>query len=371
MNEKELFQYIDEIQKTDEKIKSDAKLRQEQLAKPPGSLGKLEDISIKYASITGKLKNSIKKKIIIIFSSDNGVVVEGVTPTPQSVTTAQTINFMRRITGVGALAKNFSTDLCVIDMGINGELPKSMTSDVIQDFDKDKIINRKIRNGTSNLAIGPAMTRKEAIRAIEEGIKAVEAIKNKGFDILGVGEMGIGNTTTSGAVLSALTGCDVNISVGRGGGLNDAGFLRKKEIVKRRGLDTKYKDVLDILSNLGGFDICGMVGAYLAAAKNKMPIVIDGYISAVSALVAYRLQPLVRKYMFGSHCSKEPGYNVAMDSLKLDFTLDLDMRLGEGSGCVLAFEIIKGALAVMSDMGTYEEAQIDENYLELMADAKF
>lgn len=371
MNEKELMNYIQSIENINEKAFDKALARQAQLAKPPGALGKLEEISVKFAAITGQVKNYIKKKAVVILSADNGVVAEGVTPTPQSVTAAQTINFTMRKTGVGALAKNFDVDLCVVDMGVNTKFPESIVSTEMFDFLNDKIIDRKIRYGTSNLAKGPAMTREEAIRAIETGIEAAELMKARSYDIIGVGEMGIGNTTTSAAVLSAITKCPVEISVGRGGGLNDQGFERKKEIVRKRGLETQYEDVFDILSKVGGFDICAMVGVYLGAAKNRLPVVVDGYISAVAALAAYKMQPIVKEYMFGSHCSEESGYKVAIDEIGISSMLDLNMRLGEGSGCVLAFEIIKGALGVINDMATYDEAQIDENYLELMADAKF
>lgn len=371
MNESELKQYVSTIENIDKKACEKAEERQSQLAKPPGALGKLEEISVRFAGITGKVKNYLKKKAVVILSSDNGVVEEGVTPTPQSVTAAQTINFTMRKTGVGALAKNFDVDLCVIDMGVNTKFPHMMISSEMYDFLDDKIIDRKIRYGTSNLAKGPAMTREEAVLAISVGIEAAELMKARDYDIIGVGEMGIGNTTTSAAVLSAITKCPVEISVGRGGGLNDAGFARKQEIVREKGLETEYDDILDILANVGGFDICAMTGVFLGAAKNKLPVVVDGYISAVAALAAYKIQPLVKEYMFGSHCSEENGYKVAIDEIGISSMLDLNMRLGEGSGCVLAFEIIKGALGVMNDMATYDEAQIDENYLELMADAKF
>lgn len=371
MKENELMAYIDAIDDTDNGAFNKAIARQSQLAKPPGSLGKLEEISARFAAITGEVKNHIKKKAVVILCADNGVVCEGVTSTPQSVTAAQTMNFTMRKTGVGALAKNFDVDLCIVDMGVNAKFPKPILSTEMFDFLNDKIIDRKIRMSTSNLAKGPAMSRNEAILAIEAGIEAAELMKARDYDIIGVGEMGIGNTTTSAAVLSALTKCPVEISVGRGGGLNDKGFERKKEIVKARGLEEDYDDVLDVLANVGGFDICAMVGVFLGASKNRLPVVIDGYISAVAALAAYRLNPLCKEYMFASHCSEEAGYQVAIDELGLSSMLDLDMRLGEGSGCVLAFEIIKGALGVINDMATYDEAQIDENYLELMADAKF
>ncbi len=369
--ERELNQVISDIKPLDEAALNEARARQGELAKPPGSLGTLEEISIKLAGITGKVKNNIDKSVIVICSSDNGVVEEGVTPTPQSVTMAQTINFTKRKTGVGALADGFGIDLCVIDVGVAAYLPKELLSDTMEDFAQNKIIDRKIQFGTKNLAIMPAMTRREALVAIMSGIEAVKAAKDLNYDLIGTGEMGIGNTTTSACVLTAITKESVDKTVGRGGGLNDEGFARKKAIVKEKGLDTEYTDILDILSKVGGLDICAMVGVFLGAAIYRMPVIIDGYISSVAALAASKLAPITKDFMLTSHVSAEAGYKVAMDALVMAGILDLGMRLGEGSGCPLAIEIIKGATYAMNNMATFDEGKIDENYLELMADAKF
>lgn len=361
---KELKKLIDSIEGGDLRATKLAKERQDALAKPPESLGKLETIAIKYAGITGNVKNEIGKRCLIILSADNGVVEEGVSSAPQSVTLAQTINFTRHLTGASALAKNFETQLFIVDMGINATLPKGLVSKDANDFIKDKIIDRKIRYGTSNLANEPAMSREEAIKCIKTGIDMVKTAKENGYGIIGVGEMGIGNTTTSSSILVALTDCQVEDAVGRGGGINDTSFARKKEIVKEMAKEKDFDDVIDILAKVGGFDIAAMVGVFLGGAIYKMPTVVDGYISGVSALAATELNPNVADYLFTSHCSKEPGYIIAMDKIGVDPMLNLDMRLGEGSGCVIAFEIIKAALAVMNDMGTFEEADINDDYLE-------
>ena len=371
MEERALREYINSIESVDEKVKDKAKKRMDNLAKPPGSLGKLEDIAIQYASITGEVRNHIKKKGVIIFSGDNGVYEEGISPTPQSVTMTQTINFTRRITGVGALATANDTDLCIVDVGINGDLPGNLAADEMYMFTQDKIVNRKIRKATSNLAKGPAMTKEEALTAIETGIEAVYTMKARDYDIIGVGEMGIGNTTTSAAVLKAITGCSSGQATGRGGGLSDNGLARKVEIVEKAASRCQGKPILDILAEVGGFDICAMVGAYLGAAKYKIPVVIDGYISAVAALAAWKMAPVSVEYMLASHHSKEPGYKIAIEELGLRPMLDLNMRLGEGSGCVLAFDIVKGALGVMDYMATLDEAKIAEDYLDLVKDARF
>ncbi|MEG0918747.1 MAG: nicotinate-nucleotide--dimethylbenzimidazole phosphoribosyltransferase [Anaerovoracaceae bacterium] len=360
---KRLYETISNIERSNQEAIKNAKERQDKLIKPPESLGKLEDISIKYAGITGKVINEINKTCVVILSADNGVIEEGIASAPNSVTTMQTINFTRRLTGVGALAKTFNTDLCVVDMGIKDDLPKELVSDEPKDFVNNKIINRRKGPGTKNLLKEKAMSEDEAIDCILTGIEMAKTAKELGYSIIGVGEMGIGNTTTSSAVLTAITKCDARYVVGRGGGLNDTGLEKKIAIVKEVGENRSYNGILDILASVGGFDIAAMVGVYLGAALYKMPVVIDGYISVVGALAAAKLVPEVRDYMFASHISKEPGYLIAMQELELSPLLDLDMRLGEGTGCVLAFEIIKGALGVMSGMATFAEGEINDEYL--------
>lgn len=364
---KKLDEYISSIKPLDEKVMREAKARQESLAKPPGSLGKLEDISIKMAGITGSVINDISKGCVAVFCSDNGVVEEGVACTPQNVTMAQTVNFTRRLTGVGVLCESFGSELLIVDMGVKDDIPEYLYTDTPLS-DARKIVNRKIRRGTSNLAKGPAMTEDEALTAVLTGIEMAEAVKAEGFDILGTGEMGIGNTTTSAAVISALTGKDSSYTCGRGGGLNDAGFARKKKIVDEVVSEFKSSggdiDVIRLLARAGGFDICAMAGAFIGAAALRMPVVIDGYISAAAALAASVMAPLSKGYMFASHKSFEKGYMLAVDALGLSPFLDLDMRLGEGSGCPIAFEVIRGACDVMKNMATFSEAEINDDYLE-------
>lgn len=379
---KKLAGYISSVKPLDEKAMQEAKARQESLAKPPGSLGKLEDISIKMAGITGSVISDISKGCVAVFCSDNGVWHEGVACTPQSVTMAQTVNFTRRLTGVGVLCESFGSDLLIVDMGVKDDIPEYLYTDTPLS-DTRKIVNRKIRRGTSNIAQGPAMTEDEAFAAVLTGIEMAEAVKAKGFDILGTGEMGIGNTTTSAAVISALTGKDSSFTCGRGGGLNDEGFARKKEIVDDVTLEYREKGgiiemiksgkisedeaagkVIEVLAGMGGFDICAMTGAFIGAAALKMPVVIDGYISAAAALAAFVMAPLSTGYMFASHRSFEKGYMLAVDALGLSPFLDLDMRLGEGSGCPIAFEVIRGACDVMKNMATFDEAEINDSYLE-------
>ncbi|OOM74647.1 nicotinate-nucleotide--dimethylbenzimidazole phosphoribosyltransferase [Clostridium puniceum] len=353
-NLKQLNEIINGIKDVDKQTIIAADRRITSLAKPLKSLGKLEEMSIKLSGITGKIKNNITKKMVIIMCSDNGVVEEGVASAPQSVTLAQAINFTKGLTGVAVLAKANNTELMVIDVGINC------------DFSHPDIINRKIRKATYNIAKGPAMSYEEAVQAMLVGIEAVKNAKNMGYEILGVGEMGIGNTSTSSAILSALTDVNVEDVVGRGGGITHETFKWKKEVVRNaiKINQPDKNDPIDVISKVGGFDIAAMAGVFLGAAYYKIPVVIDGFISAVSALIAFRLNSKTRDYMFTSHDSRELGFKVAMEELRLSPILNLDMALGEGSGCPLAFSIIDSACAVINNMATFEEAEINDSYLD-------
>ena len=342
-----------------------AKERQKILAKPTGALGRLEDISVQIAGITGKVINDIAKKAIVIMSADNGVVEEGVASAPQSVTLSQTINFIRGLTGVSSIAKHFAIDLLVVDMGVKLPIPDSLYTDTpFEDGSlTKKILNRSIARGTNTLSAGPAMTRNQALTAILEGVACAQAVKICGYDILGVGEMGIGNTTTSSCVLAALTKSKASDVVGRGGGLGDEGLAKKIKVVRKAAAECEGDDVIDILAKVGGFDICAMTGAFLGAAYYRLPVVVDGYISCVAALSAAKLAPNAVNFMFGSHLSKEQGYKIAAEAIGLDPYFDLGMRLGEGSGCPISFNIIETACAAMSGMATFEEGAIDADYL--------
>lgn len=372
-DEKILAELISKIGKLDEIQMKAAKHRQDYLVKPPGSLGRLEDISIKIAGIYGKVKTPIEKFAIAIMCADNGVVEEGVASAPQSVTLAQTINFTRRLTGVGTMAKHFDIPLLVVDVGVAMDIPDSLYTDEMLDENNQipkRIVNRRFANGTRNLAKEDAMTREDAIRAILVGIDSVKAIKDSGADAFGVGEMGIGNTTSSSAVLCALTDLSAEDIVGRGGGLKDEGLRKKIDVVgsaSRRCIENNY-DVIDILASVGGYDICAMTGAFLGAGIYRIPVVVDGVISIVAALVAKALAPDVVNFMFASHKSKEVAYEKAMELLGLYPLFDLNMRLGEGSGCPIAFNILETASAIICDMATFEEGEINDDYMTEIRD---
>ena len=347
----DLNTYILTVKPLDESAMAAARERQAQLAKPPGSLGRLEDLSIQLAGITGKVHNKIEQKHLLVFAADNGVVAEGVSSAPQSVTLMQTINLTRHKTGASTLCKHFGCEITVCDVGVNA------------DIKEPAVLNRKIAYGTQNIVHGPAMTREQAIQAISTGI---ELAQNTDADVIGIGEMGIGNTTTSSAVLSILLGASVDDVTGRGGGITDASFLKKKQVIKT-AIEVNHPekdDVIDVLTKVGGFDIAAMCGGFIGAALSRRPVVIDGFISAVAALCACKLCPNVRDYLIPSHASYEIGYKLAMDAMHLQPLFLLGMRLGEGSGCPLAFEILDAACAIINDMATFDQAGIDDGYLD-------
>ena len=347
----ELQEVIRSVAPLDEAAMAKARERQAQLAKPPGSLGRLEELSIQLAGITGQVHNKIEKKHLLVFAADNGVVAEGVSSAPQSVTRMQTINLTRHKTGASTLCKHFGCSITVCDVGVNA------------DIKEPKVLNKKIAYGTQNIVHGPAMTREQAMQAILTGI---ELAQKTDADVLGIGEMGIGNTTTSSAVLAVLLDADVDTVTGRGGGITDASFLKKKQVIKTaiEVNQPNKNDMIDVLAKVGGFDLAAMCGAFIGAAATRRPVVIDGFISAVAALCAYQLCPNVRGYLIPSHASYEIGYRLAMDAMGLQPLFLLGMRLGEGSGCPLAFEVLSAACAILNDMATFDQAGIDDGYLD-------
>ena len=339
------------VQPLDQKAMLAAEAHQARLAKPPGSLGRLEELSVQLAGITGKVHSELPRKQLLVFAADNGVVIEGVSSAPQSVTMQQTINLTRGKTGAAVLAKRFGCGLTVCDVGVNADICESA------------VLNRKIAYGTQNICAGPAMTREQALQAILTGAAVAE---NVDADAVGIGEMGIGNTTTSSAVLAVLLGADVDKVTGRGGGITEESFRKKKAVIRTAIAVNRpnRNDVIDVLAKVGGFDLAAMCGAFLGAAASRRAAVVDGFISAVAALCAVRLCPLVRGYLIPSHASFEIGYRLAMEELALRPLFDLGMRLGEGSGCPLAFQVLDAACAVMNNMASFDEAGINDDYLE-------
>lgn len=349
--QKELDALVRAVAPLDRGTMTAAEEYQARLAKPPGSLGRLEEISIQLAGITGRVHNALNKKQLLVFAADNGVVAEGVSSAPQSVTKQQTINLMRGKTGAAVLAKHFGCGLTVCDVGVNADIYEST------------VLNRKIAYGTQNICTGPAMTREQTLQAILTGAEIARTVD---ADVIGAGEMGIGNTTTSSAVLAVLLGTDVEAVTGRGGGITEESFRKKKAVI-RTAIEVNRPDrddVVGVLSKVGGFDLAAMCGAFLGAAAAHRPAVIDGLISAAAALCAVRLCPNVRGYLVPSHASFEIGYRLAMEAMDLRPLFDLGMRLGEGSGCPLAFQVLDAACAVTNDMATFDEAGINDDYLD-------
>lgn len=337
----------------DRELMSKAKKRMDSLTKPLGSLGRLEELVQQIVGIKEEMFPDVHKKTVIIMCADNGVVEEGVSSCPKSVTATVTRNFLRGITGINVFTKFLDADIAVVDIGVD------------DDIECEGIIKRKIRKGTWNIAKGPAMTREEAVKAIETGISIVKDLKEKGVGLLGTGEMGIGNTTTSSAVSIVLTKAEAEEMVGCGSGLSSQGLRNKIEVVKKaiRLNKPDASDVIDVISKVGGFDLAGLIGCFIGAAAYRIPIVIDGFISATAALAAVKLEPKVKNFIIPSHASAEPGCKKVMEELKLKPMLHLGMRLGEGTGAALAFNIIECALYAYKNMGTFEDANI-EQYVE-------
>ena len=332
----------------DTRFMEQAQARQDRLIKPQGSLGKLEEISIQLAGIYGSKYFDTTKKIVLSFACDHGVYEEGVAPNNQNITLLQSMNFPKKINGVGTISKFVGSDVQLIDVGINCDDPI------------EGVIDCKIRKSTSNMAKGPAMTRQEAIRAIEIGIEMSEKYIQEDYKVIGIGEMGIANTTPSAAIISVIAGCDPQEVTGMGAGLKKE-LLQHKAQVIRTAIEINQPnptDGIDILQKVGGFEIGSMAGVILGCSANRVPVVLDGFISYAAALIAVNINPRCKDYMIASHYSAEPGAKKALELLGLDPFLKMDMRLGEGSGAALAFNMIEAANYVYKNMLTFDEVDM-------------
>ncbi|MDO5564127.1 MAG: nicotinate-nucleotide--dimethylbenzimidazole phosphoribosyltransferase [Eubacteriales bacterium] len=364
--EKILLKYLNQIEDIDKQIETEAKKYLDKLAKPIESLGLLEDIFIKLSSINNKVyNNKLSKKLLLIFASDNGIYEEKVSSAPQRVSFLQSINISKGKSAAGALAKSLNANIRVVDLGL-----KSSNDDLKEEEKANIIINKKICKSTKNIVLEDAFSYRDALKAILCGIEEMKIAKENDVDIVALGEMGIANTSTSTAILSILTNSKVDDICGRGGGLNDEYFENKKKAIKKainrykkREKDKNKIAVIDLLSSLGGLDICGMCGAILGAGIFRIPVIIDGYISIVSALSASKIYDNIKKYIFLSHSSYEKGYKIAKKALGLQSFLDLNMRLGEGSGALLMFNIFDNILSIVNNMYTFEKAKINDDYL--------
>ena len=335
----------------DEAAMSAARERQAALTKPPGSLGRLEELSIQMAGIQGTARPEVSVKVIFTMAGDHGVVQEGVSAYPQAVTAQMVRNFVRGGAAINVLARHVGARVVVVDMGV----ASSLESD-------PGIVVKKVSCATRNLARGPAMSRDEAVRSIEAGIEVFEAELAKGMHVAATGDMGIGNTTPSAAVTAALTGLPAETVTGRGTGIDDARFAAKVRAITE-GLAVNRPDPtdsLDVLAKVGGFEIGGLAGVILAGAAHRVAVVIDGFVSGAAALVATVLEPKARQFLIAGHVSTEPGHRVALEQMGLTPLLDLGMRLGEGTGAALAMGIVEAAVGALNEMATFSEAGVSD-----------
>lgn len=348
-----LQETIDKIRPIDRKAADLAQKRWDSIGKPLHSLGKMETLVMQIAGITGSASVNIKKRALVPMCADNGVVAEGVTQTGQEVTAIVAENFLTGDTSACVMCRQCGTDVFPVDVGMvsDTKVPRDL----------------KVMNGTRNMAKEPAMTREEAVRGMEAGIEMVRRLKEKGYTLIATGEMGIGNTTTSSAVASVLLDEPVEMMTGRGAGLSGEGLKRKIAAIQKAVSKNQPdpKDAIDVLAKVGGLDIAGMAGVFLGGAAMHIPVVIDGFISCVAALVAQRICPLVKDYMIASHVSKEPAASLILEALDKEAVLHGEMCLGEGSGAVALFPFLDMGIAVYESMSTFEEIKVDQ-YKELI-----
>lgn len=339
------------IRPLDKEAMKKVRERLDNLTKPLGSLGRLEEIAERISGIRGQLTPVIKQKVIFTLAGDHGVVAEKVSAYPAEVTPQMVYNFVRGGAGINVLARHVGARVIVVDMGVATDLEPNPA-----------IVNKKIAHGTQNIAKGPAMTYGQAIQSIKVGIELVENELSKGVDIIGGGDMGIGNTTSSSAITAAITGMAVEEVTGRGTGINDA-MLKHKIKVIRQALKINQpnpKEPFDVLAKVGGFEIGGLVGIILAGAALRLPVVLDGFIVGAAGLIACTLAPQVKDYLFAAHCSVESGHKIILEKMGLKPLFDLGLRLGEGTGAALGISIIEAATKILNEMATFEEASVSK-----------
>ena len=345
---------IKAIKPVDQEWISKARDRTSRLVMPTRALGRLHEISERLCGIQKTLQPEIKRKAVLVMAGDHGIVNEGVSAYPQEFTGAMVQTFLVGGAGINAISRHVGAEVFVVDMGVIPEL------DVADMQDRHRLIKCKIAPGTANFAQGPAMSRRDAEQAILSGFHEASKLFQNGFEILGTGDMGIGNTTPSAAIGAVICRAKLIEMVGRGTGVDDAGLVQKRDAI-RRGIevnDPNPEDGLDVLAKVGGFEIGGITGCVLAGAFHGRPVVIDGFISTAGALIGYALCPKVLDYLIAGHCSEEPGHKIMLNYLKLAPILNLGMRLGEGTGGALAMSIIEAALRVFKEVMTFEEAGV-------------
>ena len=342
---------ISQIAPLDQAAMAAAQARQDTLTKPVGSLGRLEELSVLLAGILGQAIPQIRRKAVILAAGDHGVVAEGVSAYPQDVTPQMVLNFLRGGAAINVLARHAGANIVILDAGVAADLePNPVLRSV------------KIGRGTANMAVGPAMTRQQAVQCLETGIEAAQEQIAEGADLIACGDMGIGNTTSSSAITAVLSSADPAVTTGRGTGIDDATLSHKIDVVQR-SIEVNHPDPtdgLDVLTKIGGFEIGVLAGAMLGTAANRRPLIVDGFISSASALIAWTMAPQARNYFIASHESVEPGHRIGLTAMGLRPLLDLDMRLGEGTGAALAMHLVEAAAKCLSEMATFAEAGVSE-----------
>lgn len=343
---------IKQIQPLDNAAMESVQARQARLTKPPGSLGRLEELSIQLAGMTANQLPSVERKAVIVMAADHGVALEGVSAYPAEVTAQMVMNFLHGSAAINVLARQASARVVVVDMGVASEIEDA----------SGQLVRCKIGLGTANLAKGPAMTPAQAMEAVQSGIQMVQAEIVRGADIFATGDMGIGNTTPSAAIACALMNEAPDKIAGRGTGVDDEGLKRKFGVIVR-ALEVNQpnaRDGLIVLAKLGGFEIGGLAGVMLAAAANRKPVVVDGFVSTAAAMIAATLAPAARNYMIAAHLSQERGHKLMLEWLGLNPLLDMGMRLGEGTGAALAFHLIEASTRILREMATFDEAGVSD-----------
>jgi nicotinate-nucleotide--dimethylbenzimidazole phosphoribosyltransferase len=328
-----------------------AQTRLDNKTKPLGSLGRLEEFARRVAAISGSLQPEATKKVIFTFAGDHGVVEEGVSLFPKEVTPQMVFNFLAGGAGVNVLARHVGAEVRVVDVGVDFDFG-----------DTPGMLHRKVARGTRNFSKGPAMTRNETLAALQVGIELADQCKSEGVGLVGTGEMGIGNTSPSSAIIAAISGLSVRDLTHRGTGIGDAALENKIRVIEQ-GLALNRPnahDPLDVLTKVGGLEIAAIAGLVLGCAANSIPVVIDGFISTAGALIASELHPHVRDYIFAAHQSVEIGHRFMLERIDVRPILGLDLRLGEGTGAALAMGLIEAGVKIMNEMATFEQAGVSQ-----------
>lgn len=350
----ELNALLSSINNTNGKFAEDAQTRLDSLTKPQGSLGRLEEFAKQLVAITGERMPSLDKKVVFTFAGDHGVAEEGVSAFPKEVTPQMVMNFINGGAGINVLARHAGAEVVVVDIGVDYDFAGAGLKP------SSTFVSAKVLSGTRNMRKGPAMTREEAEKCIQVGIELANEYAKKGYKIFGTGEMGIANTTPSSAITAVLTGKSVEDITGRGTGINDEAWKNKVQVIKDSIAANKpdKNNPVDVLSKIGGAEIAGIAGLIIGAAANNIPVVVDGFISTAGALIAYLIEPKTKDYMFAAHMSQEVGHRAILEKIGIRPILDLDMRLGEGTGAALAMMIIEAGLKIYKEMATFAEAAV-------------